>query len=107
MTPWLAAFAVTQAVELPIWSIAQRRPWRERLCLAFGASAVTHPFVWFVFPDLLASWWAMVVAAECFAILVEALWFSAFGLERPLLWSLLANGASFGVGLVLQRSGLL
>jgi hypothetical protein len=41
---WLVAFAVTQAVECPLYV----RVFRVRLGVAFGASAITHPFVCFV-----------------------------------------------------------
>jgi hypothetical protein len=108
VTLWLAAFAITQLVEVPIYFLAQdgERPWPQRLCLAFGASAVTHPFVWYLFPELIHPWWLMVVAAESFAVLVEAGWFAVFGLRKALLWALVANGTSVCVGFVLQWLGV-
>ena len=93
---WLLAFAFTQVVEVPIY----RRALGGRTLVAFGASALTHPIVWFVFPELpLPGYVAMVVAAETFAWLVEAAWLRAFGLERALAWSAIANAASLGLGL--------
>lgn len=106
LLPWLLAFAFTQLVEVPIY----RRALDGRFLVAFGASALTHPVVWFVFPWLFyrsapldgspALYWTMVAAAETFAVGVEAVWLAAFGLRRALLWSLLANASSLGLGLL-------
>lgn len=105
---WLTAFAVTQLVEMPIYAAALgQRPWPERIALAFGASAVTHPFVWFVFPPLFEGYWTMVLVAETFAVVVEGLWFWCFGLKRAILWALLANATSVGVGFALYATGIL
>lgn len=113
MTGWLDAFLLTQVVEVPIYLLAlarlePRRP--ARLAVAFGASAVTHPFVWFVIPDLVYAAWnplpgsyaVLILLAESFAVGVEAGWLRAFGLRRALLWALGANMASFGAGQALR-----
>ncbi len=92
---WLLAFAFTQAVEIPIYRRAGAPLW-----VAFGASALTHPVVWFVFPRAGLEWIWMVVWAETFAWLLEALWLRWHGVRRPLLWSLAANGASLSLGLI-------
>ncbi|MFO7561957.1 MAG: hypothetical protein R6X02_04895 [Enhygromyxa sp.] len=103
---WLSAFGLTQAVELPIYLRALREdePVIERLpaaiAVAFGASALTHPIVWFVFPTLISgSWLSMVLVAELFAIAAEAAWLRGFGLRRALAWAAFANAASVLVGL--------
>jgi hypothetical protein len=111
---WLSAFLFTQAVEIPIYVALIRREGRrgsppvERglagpVALAFGASAVTHPIVWFVIPQIAYdSYWDMVARAELFAVGVEGLYLYAFqlaGLRRAFGWSLLANASSFGLGL--------
>lgn len=103
--PWLRAFVLTQVVEVPIYRLAAA----ARLPYALAASALTHPFVWFFFPWLAErlawSWGTMAVAAELFAWLVEAAW---LGLAARVRWpralfaSLVANGASAGVGLALR-----
>ena len=114
---WLAAFVFTQAIEVPIYALAQRAihpsndgvaspatgasVWAWRLALAFGASALTHPIVWFVLPPT-AQWlgyWGYVALAEAFAVLAEAAYFRALGVPRALAWSLGANAASAGLGL--------
>jgi hypothetical protein len=100
VSAWLAAFAFTQAVEVPLYTWALRRR-RVAALWAFGASALTHPVVWFVMPQL--SWpggyWGYVAAAETFAVGVEALYLRSLGVRWPLLWALLANGASASLGL--------
>jgi len=109
LTAWLIAFAFTQAVEVPIYLWATG----GRFGVSFLASTLTHPVVWFVFPYALLraelllgvdfglpGYVAMVAAAEFFAWLVEGLWLERFGVRRPLLMSLLANGSSLSLGLL-------
>lgn len=109
MTAWLIAFAFTQAVEVPIYL----RATGGRLGVSFLASTLTHPVVWFVFPALLSGlerlvgadlglpgYVGMVVCAELFAWLAEALWLRRHGVVRALLISLLANGSSLSLGLL-------
>lgn len=76
-----------------------------RLAIAFGASALTHPVVWFVIPRVWSgsSYLAMVVVAEAFAWLAEALWLARFRVPRALVWSFAANAASVAVGLTLRE----
>lgn len=108
LVPWLRAFALTQLVEAPIYMKSGKISWWEALV----PSAVTHPFVWFVFPKLQEhgiSYLGMAVAAEAFAVLVEAaLVRLAFGVPgRRAFWvSVLANASSVAVGLVLREFGL-
>ena len=115
LIPWLSAFAVTQAVEMPIYVRALREgePTIDRLpvaiAIAFGASALTHPIVWFVMPRLITGdWLTMVLVAELFAIVAEAAWLwafglRAFGLKRALAWAAFANAASVLVGLISRQ----
>ena len=114
MFSWLAAFVFTQVVECPIYLVAQRgedgraqqrRAWWCKLAIAFGASAITHPVVWFGFPYLWlglgypGGYWTMVAGAEAFAVCVEAGYLRGFRVPQPWAWSVLANAASFGLGL--------
>ncbi len=100
---WLGAFALTQLVETPIYAraLAPRGPDRlTRLALAFGASALTHPVVFFGFPRWFPDdYWTGVAAAELFAVCIEALYLRRLGVDRAIAWSLLANAASVAVGL--------
>jgi hypothetical protein len=104
---WLAAFAFTQAVEVPIYAIALRARiprLAPRLAAAFGASAITHPVVWFVIPHLIAHpWLAYVVIAETFAVAAEAAYLAMLGARRPVIWSLAANGASVVLAMATRR----
>ncbi len=94
---WLGAFAVTQAVEVPLYGRALRGRWG----VAFAASLWTHPVVWFGFP----LWFRtlghvrQVVLAEAFAVAIEAVWLWRFGVRRSIWWALAANAASVAVGL--------
>jgi hypothetical protein len=100
---WLRAFLFTQVVEMPIYM----RYAPSSKVRAFGASAVTHPFVWFVFPLLgtqvfgtRASYAGVYLGSELFAWLVEALVMRAPAGTwlRAMSVSLLANAASVALG---------
>jgi hypothetical protein len=113
---WIGAFFFTQAVEVPIWAYAlrahrnvprSREAWPVWVCAAvgFGASAITHPFVWFAFPRYApGGYLAMVIQAETFAVAVEAIYTGLLGLRWPLAWSLIANAASAGLGLLSRET---
>jgi hypothetical protein len=114
---WFQAFCFTQGIEIPIyllaWRVAHR--WRPGLVrgvgVAFVASLMTHPFVWAVFPLVPRAWGCVgsircwqesVVLAEIFAVVVEAVWLGRQGVRQAWAWSLVANGASFGLGALLH-----
>lgn len=91
---WLVAFAATQAVEVPIYLLALRQhPWRQRLWVAFMASAITHPIAW-ALGLVLRPFLVHVIVAETFAVVVEALWLRRHGVPRAPWWALTANAAS-------------
>ena len=97
---WLLAFVFTQMVEVPIYWIGLR----VGILPALGATTITHPVLWFaIFPHLHLPYVWLIVIGESFAVLVEAAYF-AWIFRRPgaraLLWSVVANGASFGVGML-------
>jgi hypothetical protein len=101
---WPIAFALTQAIEVPCWLWAMRvdgGPERgvRRVEAAFAASLLTHPMVWYVFPQLRP--WPTVAISEAFAWGVEAWWMHRLGVRRAATWSLVVNGLSFGIGLLL------
>lgn len=143
---FVVAFVLTQLVEVPIYVAALRRARgasREsasahttasapedggaagppssmgaRGAIAFGASLVTHPIVWFVMPGVAVRLYTVCASlllggralgmmgrtllygalAEGFAVLAEALYLRAFGVRRALAWSVGANAASVVVG---------
>jgi hypothetical protein len=108
---WLGAFTFTQVIEIPIYLWCLHRAgvelrWPTRLGVAFGASAFTHPIVWFVFPRLWIAigepgrYKGMVAAAEAFAVTAEALYLWGVRL-RPgpaLGWAFAANATSATLG---------
>lgn len=98
---WLLAFAFTQLVEVPLY----RYVLGCSLARAFGASALTHPVIWFVlFPLLGWDHVAKVWLAEAFAWSAETLWFArTYGLGRSAMASLSANAASFALGMLCRE----
>ncbi|HEY5961136.1 MAG TPA: hypothetical protein VIV60_31480 [Polyangiaceae bacterium] len=99
MGAFVIAFLFTQAIEVPIYSLLLDCS----LLAAFGASALTHPVVWFVIvhPRWHCSYLACSIVAELFAWLVEAAYFGLVLRYRRALWaSLVANIASVTIGLV-------
>lgn len=107
---WAAAFAVTQAVEMPVYVFGALRSNASRLQrwgLAFGASALTHPIVWFVLPPLFGNWLVYVIVAETFAVLAEGMFLFLVGGRRPWLFAVAANAASVVTGEAARALGLL
>lgn len=109
MVPWFWAFLFTELVECPIYFVAQRAAKRSaglKLLVAFGASLITHPIVWFVIPVLwrdtgrIGGYWGMAVMAEAFAIAIEGAYLARLGLSRPWVWALGANLTSVTLGLL-------
>ena len=106
---WAKAFLLTVLVEIPIASFALRRDDRSvsrRAVLVFFASLATHPAVWFIFPRLPLTYPEMILAAETWAVVIEGV-FYAFVFRGVEPWraagiSLLANGSSFGFGLLVR-----
>jgi hypothetical protein len=103
---WAKAFAFTQAIEVPIYRWGAPTQFRY----AFLASAITHPFVWFVFPRIAVhfeiSWTLIAIVSELFAWSVEAALMRRvckISWKRATFISLMANGASLGLGLALRE----
>jgi hypothetical protein len=107
ISSWLAAFALTQLIEIPIHARALRGDARRWL-YAFTASALTHPFVYIGFTLIMTPGTVRyALVAESFAVGVEAWWLRRCSNGRlqiadALLWSLVANAASVAVGSTLD-----
>ena len=112
---WFTAFLFTVAVEVPIATtfLRGKEPfpvWR-RFVLALAAQCASHPAVWVVYPELPIPYWTMIVIAETWAFGSETVLYAALG--RGVSWrraagvSLVANGLSYGIGLLLQTWGWL
>lgn len=108
---WGIAFCCTQIMEIPVYvAFIRDRPWYARLGIAFLATLITHPFVWFVFPVLFREDYTVQIAvSEGFAWLAEAAWLAATGTPplRAILLALAANATSWGIGTILQDYGVL
>lgn len=102
---WLRALCLTQLVEAPIYRSILGVRWWQALVPTF----VTHPFVWFAFPLLRGAgvpYLAWVALAEVSVWLVEAAIVTRLARvrwTRGALASLVANGASLAVGMLVYR----
>jgi len=107
---WFAAFLLTLVIELPIvaWLLRRGEPdLRRRVALAVFANLVTHPAVWYVFSQLFeVGTVEYTLAAEGWAVLGEALFYvvaiRGLGVNRAIGVAVLANGASFAVGRIVD-----
>lgn len=91
------SFALTLLIELPVcWLMGLRS--REQLELAFLVNLLTNPAaVW-----LHTSAGIPQIPVEILVVIIECYVYYQFKIKRPLLLSLIANGVSWGLGLVLQ-----
>jgi hypothetical protein len=105
--PWLLAFGLTLVVECPIVAgfSRGRAPLGRRLLLAAFASLATHPAVWFIFPELPLEPRLALGLSEVWAAGTEAVFYGLVLLpwRRAVVAAVVANAASFGLGLVLVR----
>ena len=109
---WFKAFLLTVLVELavavPLLREHEPSPWRRAGIVAF-AQLASHPAVWFIFPELRIGWSWIIGFAEVWAVLSEtayyALVFRGLGGRRAFGVAALANGVSYGLGLLLRAAG--
>jgi len=109
---WVRAFVFTQLVEMPLYVAVMStrrfgvaRPLGWRIFVAFLCSLITHPFVWFVFPRIVDSYEdyvLMVIEAETFAVVVEALVLRRFGVRYAGVVSFLVNMTSMSLGFLIR-----
>lgn len=101
---FLLTFAVESAVCVPL--LGTKYALGRRVLAALLAQILTHPVVWFVLPELRLGTMTYLVLAETWAVALELVFyrlvFADLTWRRALGISALANGASFGVGLLLQ-----
>ena len=110
---WLAAFTCTAVVEVLVATPAlapSGAHWARRAGVVLLANLASHPLVWLLFPDAAPLGQMRIIVAELFALLLEGaaylLVWPRIGARRAFGSSALANGASFGVGLLLRALGL-
>jgi hypothetical protein len=110
---WLKAFAFTQAIEIPIWTMLGRRavPWWRAALAGAACTCLTHPLLWFVWPRVVHGYGAYIASGELLVAAIETAVFWALArpvaLPRAVAASFLANAASYGGGLLLRAAGLL
>jgi hypothetical protein len=105
---WVAAFAITLAVEIPvaIYLLRRSQPDLVRLGLLIVlANLATHPIVWYVIGQVLMVGTAgYTLVAEAWAIGVEAVFYAVtipnVSARRALAVAVAANTASFIAGRV-------
>ncbi len=107
---WIMAFILTQVIEITAGMLF----WRDdevsslrKIATLFGASLITHPMVWFIFPQIRdeagMSYGEYLLMAESYAYGVEALYYYAFRIKHPILLSVIANSCSFLTGVFLYE----
>lgn len=108
---WLHAFALTLLVEslaaTPLLAPAERSLAR-RLALVLFANLASHPLAYLGLPLLELPRAALLVVMETWAVASEAAFYRvarpALPWTRALATSALANGLSFGAGLVVHEA---
>ena len=103
---WIVAFVATVTIEVPIVVFLLRDAERDRaraVGLVVFANLATHPIVWYVISQLLlVGTVAYVVAAELWAVAIEAVFYRIAIVDLPwgraALVAVAANAASFAFG---------
>jgi hypothetical protein len=111
LAPYLVALGVTLAIEVPVVAAVFAGQRRRMAMVALLTTTTTHLLMHFLLPHYTHHPDQWLLWGEVGALAVEAI---AYGLlSRPrdpgrgLLASGVANGLSFGAGVVLVRWGLL
>jgi hypothetical protein len=106
---WLRAFLLTCVIEIPIVAVGTRSSGHalgRRLLVAVCAQVLTHPFVWFVFPELPVDAGVAFTSSELYAWLGESAFYAlllrGIGLARAAGLSGVANALSLAAGLLLD-----
>ena len=114
---WACAFALTLAVEVPIFVLLARHTAAKRKvpscsrrrAAAAGAlgSCITHPLLWFVWPFVVTDYTAYIISGELLVTAVESFTFYLFArpisFKRAALVAVTANAASFGSGMLVYK----
>lgn len=111
---FLKALGLTSLIEITVFCLVyyfgfKKKKLSELLYGAFVcfiASALTLPYVWFVFPAFITEKIIYIIAAEIFALIVEAVVYRILlkcRAYQAFIISFICNGASFGLGLLIFR----
>jgi hypothetical protein len=86
-------------------TLDRRARWARRAIVIALVNLATHPLVWFLFPGLTMRYAYRIALSEAWAFLAEGVGYAVIWphltAKRAFLISLVANGLSFGVGLLL------
>jgi hypothetical protein len=106
MSGYLAALALTLVIEVPLVALVYPGQRRRMAAWCAAATTFTHFVMHFALPRLFSGS-GLLVAGELAALSLEAIVYALASRPRDgargLLASALANGASFGVGLLVLR----
>lgn len=109
---WARAFLLTLSSELCVapFLLPKGEPRLRRFGAVAAANVLSHPAVWFVFPELGLRYTPMLVLAELWAfgseVLLYRLVFRELPLRRAIAASAFANATSLLLGIVLRELGV-
>ena len=112
--PWLRSFAFTLIVEVPVFVLValvrsrkgDRIATRRLVVAAAAGTCLTHPLLWFGWSQIIPDYTIYIISGELLVATVES--FTFFAIARPVRYStafaasFIANGCSYGLGLLLQ-----
>jgi hypothetical protein len=107
-TEWARAYGLTQLIEVPVYLYAARKlPAGRRWLYALGASSLTHPVLWFLFPwpeteGTIQNYLPVFLSGEGLVMITEAYWGWCLRVSQPWKWSIIANGASILAGFAMM-----
>lgn len=115
---WWRTFLFTLAVEVPLFVLVARLGAGGvkispivLACAGAMGTCVTHPFLWFAWPQVELSYEAYIVSGELIVATVESFTFFAIArpirLSRAVAASFIANAGSYGIGALLQGLGVM
>ena len=108
LTKWLVALLLTLVIETPIYAFMGRRYARVSRCVAGGVAGtlMTHPLLWFAWRHAIDHYLLRTVTGEALVCMAEGvvLWAVArpIDFKKALAVSLVANGTSYGIGVLLH-----
>ncbi len=103
---WLLCFLATQLIEMPIYVKMIDVSMGRRLLFAFGASAITHPILWFLMPWGALPYFYLLILGEAAVFIIEGFYFQALGMKKPFYMSTVANSVSLSLGVLITYFGL-
>ena len=110
---WLVAFALSLAIEVPLYVLLgrhQARAARVGLAGALG-TCITHPLLWFAWPYAMENHLVRTLTGEVLVCIIEAAVLHGICRTIPprqaLGIALIANAASYGTGILLRLAGIL